>query len=62
MKCHILFSRKDKKNIMNLSSVELARVVKVKQNTCNRKSQLLKQIGWFVYVLAVFVVFSELYS
>ena len=31
MKCEILFSRKNKKNIVNVSSVELAqRVVKVK--------------------------------
>ena len=32
MKCHILFSRKNKKNIINLSSAENAqRVVKVNE-------------------------------
>ena len=41
MKCQILFSGKNKKNIINLSSVENAqRVVKVKEELLNKEKPI----------------------
>ena len=46
MKCQILFSVKNKKNITNLSSAELAqRMVKVKDKFCSYREQILSCKG-----------------
>ena len=45
MKCQFLFSGKNKKNNINLSSAEIAlRVVKIKTVLCTRCQNLLKVI------------------
>ena len=54
MKCQILFSGKNKKNINNLSSAELAqRAVKVNLSLVKDEAtdRTLDQMFWFFYVL-----------
>ena len=50
MKCHILFSGKNKKNIINLSSAENAqRVVKVKAPITTEADDTFKYILYVVF-------------
>ena len=58
MKCQNLFSGKNKKDIINLSSAELAQtLVKVKKELINIHGNaiILLLFSWFAHVLSIFI-------